>query len=358
MTQLEIKEKTETKTAIAANEINLEKEEKKHSIFSGIVFCSIFALISYFLCKADFCIKYNINSLTVAILIGIIIGNFFSRFVPKRFAEGITFSSKKVLRLAIILYGFRITFNQIAAVGEAGLIADMIMLTTTYLLGYYLGTRVFKLDKDLCMLTAIGSSVCGAAAVLGTDSVLKAKAHKVSLAVATVVLFGTIAMFLYPFIYKLDFLSSNAFGIYIGSTIHEVAQVVAAGSAVSRATMDTAVIVKLTRVMMLVPYLFLLSMYLAKKSGTKMSKIQIPWFAILFIAACGINSIGFIPAQITHGIIEFDIFLLTLAMFALGMETNFEKIKGLGLKPVLLALIMFIWLVFAGFGVTKLIALH
>ena len=89
------------------------------------------------------------------------------------------------------------------------------MLATTYLLGYYLGTRVFKLDKDLCMLTAIGSSVCGAAAVLGTDSMLKADSHKVSLAVSTVVLFGTISMFLYPFLAGLGIVPESSFGISV-----------------------------------------------------------------------------------------------------------------------------------------------
>lgn len=332
-------------------------EAKKANPCPGIAFCVFFALAAYFICKIDVFVKYNINSLTFAIILGMIIGNAFASHIPDVFKEGIAFSAKKILRFAIILYGFRITFAQIVNVGLSGLAADVVMLTSTYLIGYYLGTRLFKLDKDLCMLTCIGSSICGAAAVLGTDSVLKAKSHKVSLAVATVVLFGTASMLLYPFIYKLGFLSADAFGIYIGSTVHEVAQVVAAGSAVSKSAMDTAVIVKLTRVMMLVPYLFLLSMYLAKKSGTGMSKIQIPWFAILFIVVCGINSTGFISEIIVSRIVEFDIFLLTLAMFALGLETNFEKIKGLGIKPLLLALIMFIWLVFAGFAVAKYIAL-
>ena len=319
----------------------------------GIIFCSIFALAAYFTCKCGVCQSINLNSLTLAIIIGMIIGNIFNKFIPAEFREGITFSAKRLLRLAIILYGFRITFQQIFAVGLDGLFADIIMLTTTYLFGYYLGTRVFKLDKDLCMLTAIGSSVCGAAAVLGTDAVLKAKSHKVSLAVATVVLFGTISMFLYPFLFKLGLLNPEFFGIYIGSTIHEVAQVVAAGSAVSPVTMDTAVIVKLTRVMMLVPYLFLLGMYLSKKSGTKCEKIPMPLFAILFVAVCGLNSLNIVPLPVKSFLIEFDVFLLTMAMFALGVETNFEKIKGLGLKPILLAGLMFIWLVGGGMLVNK-----
>lgn len=322
-------------------------------IIKGLLFCTLFALISYLTCKCDFCSSINLNSLTFAIIIGMIISNVFNKFIPESFKEGINFSSKRILRFAIILYGFRITFQQIFAVGLDGLFADIIMLTTTYLFGYYFGTRVFKLDKDLCMLTAIGSSICGAAAVLGTDAVLKAKSHKVSLAVATVVLFGTISMFLYPFLFKLGILNPEYFGIYIGSTIHEVAQVVAAGSAVSASAMDTAVIVKLTRVMMLVPYLFMLGMYLSKKSGTKREKIPMPWFAILFVVVCGINSLHIVPEAVRSFIVEFDVFLLTLAMFALGVETNFEKIKGLGLKPILLAGMMFIWLVVGGMLVNK-----
>lgn len=323
----------------------------------GMVFCAVFALAAYLTCKCDFCASINLNSLTFAIIIGMVIGNVFNRFIPENFREGITFSSKRILRFAIVLYGFRITFQQIFAVGLDGLFADIVMLTTTYLFGYYLGTRVFKLDKDLCMLTAIGSSICGAAAVLGTDAVLKAKSHKVSLAVATVVLFGTISMFLYPFLFKLGLLSPEYFGVYIGSTVHEVAQVVAAGSAVSPAAMDTAVIVKLTRVMMLVPYLFLLGMYLAKKSGTKREKVPMPWFAILFVAVCGLNSLHIVPEGVRLFLIEFDVFLLTMAMFALGVETNFNKIKGLGWKPIMLAGLMFLWLVFGGMAVNKVLYL-
>ena len=322
-------------------------------IIKGIIFCALFSLACYYTCKCDLCASINLNSLTLAIIIGMLIGNILNKFIPDSFRNGIAFSSKKILRFAIILYGFRITFQQIFAVGLDGLFADIIMLTTTYLCGYYLGTRVFKLDKDLCMLTAIGSSVCGAAAVLGTDAVLKAKSHKVSLAVATVVLFGTISMFLYPFLVKLGLLNPEFFGIYIGSTIHEVAQVVAAGSAVSPVTMDTAVIVKLTRVMMLVPYLFLLGLYLSKKSGTKCEKIPMPVFAILFVAVCGLNSLNIVPLPVKSFLIEFDVFLLTMAMFALGVETNFEKIKGLGVKPILLAGLMFIWLVCGGMLVNK-----
>lgn len=348
---METLEELQTQEQVETEEPKPSKSRKR-DLIAGILFCTFFALIAYYICKTDFCVRCNINSLTLAIVLGMFIGNALIKFIPLKCKEGIGFSCKRILRLAIVLYGFRITFGQIFDVGINGLIADVVMLTSTYLIGYYIGTRVFKLDKDLCILTAIGSSICGAAAVLGTDAILKAKPHKVSLAVATVVLFGTASMFLYPFIYKLGFLNANAFGIYIGSTVHEVAQVVAAGSAASPQAMDTAVIVKLTRVMMLVPFLFLLGAYLAKKSGEKIFNIQIPWFAIMFVVVCGFNSLNIVPKAIQSGIIEFDVLLLTVAMFALGVETNFEKIKGLGMKPIMLALIMFFWLIFAGFGVS------
>lgn len=321
----------------------------KIPVLPGIVFGGFFALIAYFVCKLDFFVKYNINSLVFAIVIGILIGNVLHKYIPDSFRPGIAFTTKRVLRLAIILYGFRITFGQIAQVGLNGLVADAVMLITTYALGYFVGTRLMRLDKDLCILTAIGSSICGAAAVLGTDAMLKAKSHKVSLAVATVVLFGTLAMFLYPLIYKLGIMDMGRFGIYIGSSIHEVAQVVAAGGAIAPGVMDTAVIVKLTRVMMLVPFLFGLSFMLSRKTTGEKAKIHIPWFAVLFVVMCGVNSLGVIPGKVIGGIIELDAFLLTLAMFALGVDTNLEKIKGLGLKPLLLALIMFVWLVCFGF---------
>lgn len=259
--------------------MNFTMDKMKAAIvtpLAGVLFCGFFALVAYYISQLSLFVRYSINSLVLAIVIGILIGNLLHRYIPAGFRPGIAFSSKRILRLAIILYGFRITFGQIGQVGISGLLADAIMLITTYALGYFIGVKAMKLDKDLTILTAIGASICGAAAVLGTDAILKAKAHKVSLAVATVVLFGTIAMFLYPLIYKLGFMAADQFGIYIGSSVHEVAQVVAAGGAISPATMDTAVIVKLTRVMMLVPFLFILSFMVSRKSGGGLAKIQIP----------------------------------------------------------------------------------
>jgi uncharacterized integral membrane protein (TIGR00698 family) len=300
---------------------------------------------------------------------GIFYANTLHNHIPTEWGTGITFSGKKILRFAIVFYGFRITFQQIMDVGMSGFMVSLIMLSTTFLLGTYLGIKVFKMDKDTSMLTASGASVCGAAAVLATEPVLKAEGHKTAVAVSMVVLFGTISMFLYPVLYASIIepasgflhMTPQEFGIYVGGTIHEVAQVVAVPASVAGAPAEmanSAVIVKMTRVIMIAPMLIVLGIYLsmqAKKSGGVSDgvKLVIPWFAVYFIGMAGFNSLQIVPQNIVDVINEIDTFLLTMAMTALGMGTIFSKFKGLGLAPLYTAGSMFLWLVIGGFIVTK-----
>ncbi|MCD4667495.1 MAG: putative sulfate exporter family transporter, partial [Sulfurimonas sp.] len=206
---------------------------------------------------------------------------------------------------------------------------------------------------------------------LATEPVLKSEEHKTAIAVSMVVLFGTISMFLYPVLYATIIepatgflhMSTQEFGIYVGGTIHEVAQVVAVPASIAGAPIDmanSAVIVKMTRVIMIAPLLIVLGIYLsyeAKKNGATADgiKLVIPWFAVYFIGMAGFNSLGIVPQNIVDIINEIDTFLLTMAMTALGMGTNFSKFRGLGLAPVYTALSMFIWLVVGGFIVTKVV---
>jgi len=296
----------------------------------------------------------------VGIILGMVYGNTLRGSFPKTWDPGVAFSAKKILRLAIILYGFRITFQEIGDVGATGLMVAVVMLTSTFFLGTWFGTKILKLDRDTSILTAAGSSICGAAAVLATEPVLKAEPQKSATAVSTVVLFGTISMFLYPMLYGLgvyDMVPAE-YGVYVGGSVHEVAQVVAAGGAIPGAP-DNAVIVKMTRVMLLAPTLILLGLYVSRtesKNAGKGSavKLVIPWFAVGFIAVAGFNSLDLLPESVVRWIILIDTFLLTMAMTALGMETNLKKMKEVGLKPFYVALVMFFWLVIGGFLVTNL----
>lgn len=254
-----------------------------------------------------------------------------------------------------------------------GFMVSLIMLSSTFILGTYLGQKIFKLDRDTSMLTASGASVCGAAAVLATEPVLKSEEHKAAIAVSMVVLFGTIAMFLYPALYSAGVfagMDDRTFGIFVGGTIHEVAQVVAVGGAYGKEAADAAVIVKMTRVIMIAPMLIVLGIYLsyaAKKSGASGGgvKLVIPWFAVYFIGMAGVNSllqqyslahvgegISALIASVVADINIIDTFLLTMAMTALGMGTRFAKFKGLGLAPLYTAGAMFAWLLIGGYFIT------
>ena len=218
---------------------------------SGVIFVAIFAAAATMVSGLPAVSSLGISPLVIGIVMGIFYANTLHNQTPSQWQGGITFSAKKILRFAIVFYGFRITFQQIAEVGVDGFMVSLIMLTTTFILGTYLGIKVFKMDRDTSMLTASGASVCGAAAVLATEPVLKAEEHKTAVAVSMVVLFGTIAMFLYPVLYTSGILdmTGREFGIYVGGTIHEVAQVVAVPASVPGADAEmanSAVIVKMT----------------------------------------------------------------------------------------------------------------
>ena len=293
------------------------------------------------------------SALTLAILLGMVVGNTVYPHIWKSCDGGVIFAKQHLLRLGIILYGFRLTFSQIADVGVSGIAIDVLTLTSTFLLACFIGQKVFGLDKQTCWLIGAGSSICGAAAVLATEPVVKAEASKVTVAVATVVIFGTLAIFLYPAMYPLvaHWFSPETYGIYIGSTMHEVAQVVAAGHAINPDAENAAVIAKMLRVMMLAPFLIILAArvkQLAPAGSSQKSKITIPWFAILFIVVAVFNSFHLLPKAVVDMLVTLDTVLLAMAMAALGVTTHVSALKKAGAKPLLMALVLFIWLIVGG----------
>ncbi|MBU5617505.1 YeiH family protein [Psychrobacter sp. TAE2020] len=303
----------------------------------------------------------GLSSLTLAILLGMILGNtIYPKFAPN-LSEGVSFAKGQVLRLAIMFYGFKLTLTEVASVGMPAVMSDALVLTSTFLITYWLGTKWLKVDKQTTLLIGAGASICGAAAVIAAEPVVKAEAHKVTIAVATVVVFGTIAMLLYPFLYHLGWLqpwlTAQGYGIYTGSTIHEVAQVVVAGNTVSPEVGDTAVVTKMIRVMMLAPFLLILSFALTKSGGangkklsimSRVKQVKVPWFAFIFIFIVVLHTWLTMSASFEAIMVKFDDILLTMAMFALGLTTHLSAIKQAGAKPLILGAIMFAWLIIGG----------
>lgn len=275
------------------------------------------------------------SALTLAILFGMVVGNTVYPKIWQPCDGGVIFAKQHLLRLGIILYGFRLTSAQIADVGVSGILIDVLTLSSTFFIACFLGQKVFGLDKHTSWLIGAGSSICGAAAVLATEPVVKAEASKVTVAVATVVIFGTIAIFLYPAMYPLlaHWFTPETYGIYMGSTMHEVAQVVAAGHAVSPDAENAAVIAKMLRVMMLAPFLLFLAArvkQLTPAGNGEKSKITIPWFAIMFILVAVFNSFHLLPKAVVDMLVTLDTVLLAMAMAALGVTTHVSALKKPG----------------------------
>ena len=309
----------------------------------------------------------SFSPLIVGIILGMLYANSLRNRLPETWVPGIKFCTKQLLRAGIVLYGFRLTLSQVAQVGLSAVVVDLIIVCGTIFLGVWLG-RLLKLDSDTALMTATGSSICGAAAVLGAEPVVKCESHKTAIAVSTVVIFGTIAMFLYPVMYRtgvLDGLDNMQVAVYTGSTLHEVAHVAGAGNAMdptdAAGIAGTATITKMIRVMMLAPVLVVMGFVLSRTRGKAKengkSKIMVPWFAFGFIGVICLNSllqyltgaesVKDIPL---NGAIEYiDTFLLTMAMTALGTDTSIDKFKKAGAKPFVLALLLFGWLVGGGY---------
>ena len=317
----------------------------------GLLLASGLALVAWWLAQQPLFQGAQLSALTVAIVIGMLIGNFAGSRLPASTGVGIALAQRQLLRLGVALYGLRLSFQDVAAIGTTGLLLDLIIVASTLGLGTWVGRRWLGLDRDTALLTAAGSAICGAAAVLAVERVIRPDSSKVAMAVASVVLFGTLNIFLYPQLYPYLGLDAAAFGLYTGATVHEVAQVVAVGSAIGPETADAAVVVKLTRVLMLVPVLFLLGWRESRKGGGH--GIVIPWFAIGFLAMVAVNSLVPVPAALKSMLLSLDTLLLATAMAALGLETRFAKLRALGPKPLLLAAVLFLWLSIGGYALVR-----
>jgi uncharacterized integral membrane protein (TIGR00698 family) len=352
------------------------------SFLPGILLTGAIAILATELAKGAWMQANGVSALTLAIVGGMIAGNTIYPRISAYSAPGVVFSKQILLRAGIILFGLRLTFQDIGQVGVVGVMIDAIVLSSTFVLSCWAGTRLFGLNRRTAMLIGAGSSICGAAAVMATEPVVRGRAEEVCVAVSTVVAFGTLAIFIYPAMYhlndRLHWLSITpfAYGIFTGSTVHEVAQVVAAGKAVADTAANTAVITKLVRVMMLAPFLVLLSAYLARNAEETAGPMEgaapaeaaapttpsrswrgvIPWFALGFIAVAGLNSMAVLPHSFVSAAIDVDTLILATAMAALGVSTQVSAIREAGIKPLGLAALLFGWLILGGFAINTGVA--
>ncbi|PCE28851.1 hypothetical protein BWP39_01260 [Paraburkholderia acidicola] len=338
---------------------------------NGILFVALFAAAVTRIAQLPAIAGLGLSPLIVGIVAGAIYGNALRDGMPESWAAGVNFSARRLLRIAVAFFGLRVSLQEIAQVGLPGLTESVLIVVSTLVVGTWAGMKLMKLDRDTALLTAAGSAICGAAAVLAFESTLQSKPHKSAMAVGSVVLFGTLSMFLYPALYRAGWLHLDTLGagLFFGGTIHEVAQVVGAAANVSPEATHIATIVKMTRVMLLVPVLLVIGLWLNRSArGTNdtngMSsasgehgahaarKLAVPWFALGFLAMVVVNSLHVLPAPATQTINTLDTFALTMAMTALGIETRLSQIRQAGPRALTTGLILYVWLTVGGLGIT------
>jgi uncharacterized integral membrane protein (TIGR00698 family) len=300
--------------------------------------------------------RHPIEPVMLAIILGMVVSNVWA--LPKLLQPGIKFSVKKLLPLGIVLLGARLDFLVMQKVGLTGLILAVFeTIVALLLLGVLV--RVLKLPGKLGTLLGVGTAICGGTAIVATAPVIEAEDSDVVMSVATVTLLGLIAMFLMPVIGQLLNLSEKAFGVWAGLAIHQTPQVIAAGFAYGKEAGDTATIVKLARVCLLAPVVFVVGMvYTRQKLAAggigerkKMNYLHLfPMFVLGFLGMALLKTFGLIPDVTFHGggavlnpgehhynlasiFEQISKFCIVISMAGVGLETKFSAMKQTGLKP-------------------------
>ena len=282
-----------------------------------------------------------IPAMVIALLIGIALHPVAHRPL---FQPGIVFCLKVLLRWAVALLGLRIALGEIAALGSLTAVVVIVSMAVTLAAGFLLA-RAFALESGYGALAGAGTAVCGASATLATSIVLpdyKGKETDVAFVVVAVNALSTLAMVLYPLVCIWLGFDPRTTGVMLGATIHDVAQVVGAGYAVSETAGNTAVVVKLFRVFLMLPLVLFIGWLFARRAvASAAAKIPIPVFALVFVGLCALNSIvaafpAVAPAfaQLKAPLVEASTWGLLIAISALGLGTSLTAIAGLGWRHV------------------------
>jgi uncharacterized integral membrane protein (TIGR00698 family) len=297
----------------------------------GVLVSSIVAVAAMFLSE-----HYHASAMLFALLLGMAL-NFLSQ--EGKCVEGIQVSATTVLRIGVALLGLRISIGQVADLGLFTVLLVVVSVALTITLGIALA-RLCALEPRFGVLTGGAVAICGASAALAISAVLPRHANSdrdLSFAVIGVTALSTIAMIAYPLVIFSSGMDLHQSGVFLGATIHDVAQVVGAGYGVSVETGDTATIVKLLRVAMLLPVVFLVSLVTRLHVGTA-ARVEplVPWFAVAFAALVIVNSMGWVPAQVISFADELSRWCLVTAIAAIGMKTALKEVMVIGPRPVLL----------------------
>ncbi|HCE39657.1 MAG: YeiH family putative sulfate export transporter [Alcanivorax sp.] len=287
---------------------------------------------------------WGLGALALALLIGLLVTQPLPAAWRERAAPSLNLFKGPVLKTAIVLYGLRIPLDAVAGLGVGVLVLDAVQVLASLLLAAWLGPVLFRMPRNAALLIGAGNGICGAAAVLAAEPLLRGRDRDGAMAVAAVVVFGTLNMLLLPVMFHRWpglFGDPADYALFTGATVQEVAQVLVAAQAMSPALVDTALLVKMARVMMLAPVLMGLAL-LARggDGGTAGRRLPVPPFALLFALAMAVNGLGLLPDGLRPALAGADDLLLTLAMAALGLSTHLGLLRQAGWRPLALGALL------------------
>ncbi|MGI6548416.1 MAG: YeiH family protein [Syntrophomonadales bacterium] len=306
----------------------------------GVLIAAVIAIPAWLLGKS-FPI---IGSPVLGILFGMILA-FWKR--PVIFDDGVKYTSKKLLQYSIILLGFDMNLYIVFKVGSQTLMLMCFTLTAAFVTAFITG-KLLQIDGKTTTLIGVGTAICGGSAIAATAPVIHADDEDVAHSISTIFLFNVVAAFLFPFLGHVLGMSDHSFGMWTGTAVNDTSSVVAAGYTFSNAAGNLAVIVKLTRTLMIVPITIVLALYTSRKiaggkSGSSYSIAKIfPWFVLGFVAASVANTFIPTPQGLGSFLAQVGKFVIVMAMAAIGLNTNIIKLVKTGSKPILLGFICWV----------------
>jgi uncharacterized integral membrane protein (TIGR00698 family) len=321
----------------------------------GLALCGSIAVGAIILHGVPFFALFS--PLIVAVIGGTALKGF--NLVPRSSHAGLAFAARPLLRFAVVLLGFQLTWYQIQEVGLVGTTIVVLSLTITLIATTALG-RLLKIDRKLVQLIAVGTSICGASAIVAANSVTRGSDEDVAYALACVTFCGTVAMFVLPLMIPIAHIDSYRYGLWSGAAIHEVGQVVGAAFQGGQAAGEFGVIAKLTRVTLLAPVIFALAFVNQRNdrdSGNSniQSSVRFPTFILLFLGVVTLNSIATIPAEAKSVIATVSTILLTAALAAIGLSADAGRLRERGFKPLVLSLAASVFIAAISFGLLKIL---
>jgi uncharacterized integral membrane protein (TIGR00698 family) len=312
-------------------------------IFPGLLACLAIAFASIRLKEATGVTA--LNPVVVALAVGIVLRASFG--LPAALRPGAAFAVRPLLRAAIILLGLQVTIGQLASVGAGALGLAVASVALTIPFTIWLGSQL-RVDPALAQLIGTGTGICGASAIVAANQVSRGSQEDVAYALAVITLCGTAALLAYPALAPLLGLSPRAYGLWAGSSIHEVVQAVGAAAAGGPVSAEIGTITKLARVVLLAPAILALGAWVARaglhgtdRAGGAMAgrgrvKAPMPWFAFGFLAMVGVASTHLVPPSVDQAGRQLVPLMLAASVAALGLNTNLAALRAKGVRPLLL----------------------